>query len=305
MVRKLVSIGMVLLAIVGLLVGCAPAGAPSPTPAPPKAATAATPAAARPANPELILATTTSTQDSGLLDVLLPVFEKQTGYKVKPIAVGSGQAMTMGERGEADVLLVHAPDSEKKFMESGHGVDRRLVMHNDFVILGPREDPAKIKGEQLAIAALKKVAAAKAVFVGRGDNSGTDQLEQKLWQLASLNPKGQSWYQQTGQGMGATLNVAAEKGGYTISDRATYLANKKNMKLDILVEGDKSLLNVYHVITVNPKKSDKINAQGAIAFADFMVAKATQDAVAKFGIDKYGQALFFPDAGKKDEEVGG
>ena len=305
MVRKLVSIGMVLLAIVGLLVGCAPAGAPSPTPAPPKAATAATPAAARPANPELILATTTSTQDSGLLDVLLPVFEKQTGYKVKPIAVGSGQAMTMGERGEADVLLVHAPDSEKKFMESGHGVDRRLVMHNDFVILGPREDPAKIKGEQLAIAALKKVAAAKAVFVGRGDNSGTDQLEQKLWKLANLDPKGQTWYQQTGQGMGATLNIAAERSGYTISDRATYLANKKNVKLEVLVEGDKSLLNVYHVITVNPKKSDKINAQGATAFADFMVASATQETITRFGVDRYGQPLFFADAGKKDEEVGG
>lgn len=303
--RKLVSIGMVLLAIVGLLVGCAPAGAPSPTPAPPKAATAATPAAARPANPELILATTTSTQDSGLLDVLLPVFEKQTGYKVKPIAVGSGQAMTMGERGEADVLLVHAPDSEKKFMESGHGVDRRLVMHNDFVILGPREDPAKIKGEQLAIAALKKVAAAKAVFVGRGDNSGTDQLEQKLWKLANLDPKGQTWYQQTGQGMGATLNIAAERSGYTISDRATYLANKKNVKLEVLVEGDKSLLNVYHVITVNPKKSDKINAQGATAFADFMVASATQETITRFGVDRYGQPLFFADAGKKDEEVGG
>ncbi len=305
MVRKLVSIGMVLLAIVGLLVGCAPAGAPSPTPAPPKAATAATPAAARPANPELILATTTSTQDSGLLDVLLPVFEKQTGYKVKPIAVGSGQAMTMGERGEADVLLVHAPDSEKKFMESGHGVDRRLVMHNDFVILGPREDPAKIKGEQLAIAALKKVAAAKAVFVGRGDNSGTDQLEQKLWKLANLDPKGQTWYQQTGQGMGATLNIAAERSGYTISDRATYLANKKTLKLEVLVEGDKSLLNVYHVITVNPKKSDKINAQGATAFADFMVASATQETITRFGVDRYGQPLFFADAGKKDEEVGG
>jgi len=305
LVRKLVSIGMVLLAIVGLLVGCAPAGAPSPTPAPPKAATAATPAAARPANPELILATTTSTQDSGLLDVLLPVFEKQTGYKVKPIAVGSGQAMTMGERGEADVLLVHAPDSEKKFMESGHGVDRRLVMHNDFVILGPREDPAKIKGEQLAIAALKKVAAAKAVFVGRGDNSGTDQLEQKLWKLANLDPKGQTWYQQTGQGMGATLNIAAERSGYTISDRATYLANKKNVKLEVLVEGDKSLLNVYHVITVNPKKSDKINAQGATAFADFMVASATQETITRFGVDRYGQPLFFADAGKKDEEVGG
>lgn len=282
------------MAVSALLVSCAPASAPS-----------STPAAARPANPDLILATTTSTQDSGLLDVLLPLFEKQTGYKVKPIAVGSGQAMTMGERGEADVLLVHAPDSEKRFMEAAHGTDRRLVMHNDFIIIGPAEDPARIKGEMLAASALRKVAAAKALFVGRGDNSGTDQLEQKLWKLANLDPKGQTWYQQTGQGMGATLNVSAEKSAYTISDRATYLANKKNLKLEILVEGDRSLLNVYHVITINPRKSDKINAPGAMALADFMVSKATQETIARFGIDRYGQPLFFPDAGKEDEEVGG
>jgi len=188
----------------------------------------------KPGNPDLILSTTTSTQDSGLLDVLLPLFEKQTGYKVKPIAVGSGQAMTMGERGEADVLLVHAPDSEKTFMANGHGTDRRLVMHNDFIIIGPAADPAKIKGEKTAVSALQKIAEGKVLFISRGDNSGTDQLEKKLWKTANLTPKGQSWYQETGQGMGATLNVAAEKTGYTISDRATYLANKKNVNLDIL-----------------------------------------------------------------------
>ena len=254
---------------------------------------------------EIILATTTSTQDSGLLDVLLPTFGKQSGYKVKPIAVGSGQAMTMGERGEADVLLVHAPDSEKTFMAAGHGTDRKLVMHNDFFIIGPADDPAKIKGEKSATEALKKIAAAKWVFVSRGDNSGTDQLEKKLWKATGTTTTGETWYQQTGQGMGATLNVAAEKSGYTITDRATYLANQKNLKLEVLVEGDKSLLNVYHVITVNPQKSDKINVGGAKAFSDFMVAKDTQDTIAKFGVDKYGQSLFYPDAGKKDEEVGG
>lgn len=259
----------------------------------------------KPANPELILATTTSTQDSGLLDVLIPMFEKQTGYDVKPIAVGSGQAMAMGERGEADVLLVHAPDSEKKFMQANHGTDRKLVMHNDFIIVGPTEDKAKIKGEKAALDALKKLADSKATFISRGDNSGTDQLEKKLWKLTKIEPKGQAWYQETGQGMGATLNVAAEKSAYTVTDRATYLANKKNLKLDILVEGDKVLLNVYHVIMVNPNKSSKINVQGAKAFSDFMVAKDTQETIAKFGLDKFGQALFFADAGKKDEDVGG
>lgn len=267
---------------------------PSPTVAAPQAA-------AKPANPELILATTTSTQDSGLLDVLVPAFEKQTGYRVKTIAVGSGQAMSMGERGEADVLLVHAPDSEKKFMEAGHGVNRQLVMHNDFVVVGPPSDPAKIKGTKAAKDSLKKIADAQAIFISRGDNSGTDQLEKKLWGTA---PKGQSWYQETGQGMGQTLNIASEKGAYTITDRATYLATKKNLQLDILVEGDKDLLNIYHVIQVNPAKSDKINAAGAKAFADFMVGKDTQDTIAKFGVDKFGQPLFFSDAGKKDEEVG-
>ncbi len=254
---------------------------------------------------ELILATTTSTQDSGLLDVLLPMFEKATGYKVKPIAVGSGQAMTMGERGEADVLLVHAPDSEKTFMAAGHGTDRKLVMHNDFIIVGPADDPAKIKGERSATEALKRIAAAKGVFVSRGDNSGTDQLEKKLWKATGTTTTGENWYQQTGQGMGATLNVSAEKSAYTITDRATYLANQKNLNLVILVEGDKSLLNIYHVITVNSQKSDKINVQGAKAFSAFMVAKDTQDTIAKFGVDKYGQPLFYPDAGKTDEEVGG
>lgn len=299
--RKQVTIAMALLIIATLLAGCATASTTSPTPASGQAAGSAAPAAPRPANPELILATTTSTQDSGLLDVLIPMFEQQTGYKVKPIAVGSGQAMTMGERGEADVLLVHAPDSEVKFMNAGHGVNRQIVMHNDFVIVGPPADPAKIKGTKASKDALQKIADAKAIFISRGDNSGTDQLEKKLWGTA---PKGQTWYQESGQGMGQTLNIASEKGAYTVTDRATYLATKKNLQLDILVEGDKSLLNIYHVIQVDPKKSDRINAQGAKAFADFMVAKATQEKIAKFGVDKFGQPLFFADAGKKDEEVG-
>ncbi|MCW5852343.1 MAG: substrate-binding domain-containing protein [Anaerolineae bacterium] len=278
--------------------------APATATTAPTAAPTTAPAAAKPANPDLILATTTSTQDSGLLDVLIPRFQTQTGYVVKTVAVGSGQAMTMGERGEADVLLVHSPDAEVKFMEGGHGTKRLLVMHNDFIIIGPPADPAKIKDIKSSVDALKKIADAKALFLSRGDNSGTDALEKKLWGQAGSVPKGQTWYQETGQGMGATLNVANEKEAYTITDRATYLARKKDLKLDILVEGDKPLLNIYHVIPVNPTKSPRINAAGGQAFADFMVASDTQKFIAAFGVDKYGTALFFPDAGKSEAEVG-
>ena len=288
------------LGVVALMVGAIGCSSPS-APAPSTAPVTIPP---KPANPELILATTTSTQDSGLLDVLVPQFGQKTGYKVKTIAVGSGQAVTMGERGEADVLLVHAPDSEVKFMQAGHGINRKLVMHNDFIIIGPQADPAGIKGVATAVDALKKIAAAKANFISRGDNSGTDQLEKKVWKTAGVDAKGQSWYQESGQGMGATLNIASEKSAYTITDRATYLATKKNLSLNILVEGDPILLNIYHVIQVNPQKSSKINADGAKAFADFMVAPETQQIIAKFGVDKFGQPLFFPDAGKSEAQLG-
>jgi tungstate transport system substrate-binding protein len=253
----------------------------------------------------IILATTTSTQDSGLLDVLIPVFEKKTGYFVKTIAVGSGQAMTMGQKGEADVLLVHSPAAEKKFIDEGYGVNRRLVMHNDFVIVGPADDPAGIKGMKSSPEALKKIASKGALFVSRGDNSGTHAKEKALWKQAGVNYEGEKWYQQTGAGMGQTLNVAAEKKGYTLTDRGTYLALKKNLaNLPILVEGDASLLNVYHVIEVNPAKWPKVNAKGAKAFADFMVSRETQDIIRTFGVDKFGSPLFFPDAGKKVEDLG-
>jgi len=261
-------------------------------------------ASAAPKMKTIILATTTSTQDSGLLDELLPRFEKSTGYFVKTISVGSGQAMKMGEKGEADVLLVHSPDAEKKFVEQGFGVNRRLVMHNDFIILGPASDPAKIKGVKSAREALKKIAAANALFLSRGDNSGTHALEKKLWKATGLKYEGNKWYQQTGLGMGQTLNVAAEKNGYTIADRGTYLAVKKNLGLDILVEGDASLLNIYHVIQVNPAKWPKVNAAGAKAFADFMVAKRTQAIIKTYGVKKYGAPLFFPDAGKDPKTLG-
>ena len=252
----------------------------------------------------IILATTTSTQDSGLLDVLLPIFEKKTSYFVKTIAVGSGQAMAMGQKGEADVLLVHSPAAEKKFVAEGYGINRRIIMHNDFIIVGPAEDPAKIKGMRSASESFKKVSAAKVLFMSRGDNSGTHSKEKAIWKAAGINPEGEKWYQQTGLGMGQTLNVAAEKKGYTLADRGTYLALKKNLGLDILVEGDAILLNIYHVIEVNPAKWPKVNSAGAKAFADFMVSKETQDIIKTFGVDKFGSPLFFPDAGKKEEELG-
>jgi tungstate transport system substrate-binding protein len=251
----------------------------------------------------IILATTTSTQDSGLLDVLVPLFEKESGFQVKTISVGSGQAMKMGEKGEADVLLVHSPDAEKKFMADGFGFSRRLVMHNDYIILGPAADPAKVKGANAA-EAMKRISQTGALFASRGDNSGTHAKEKGLWKAAGVNPEGQKWYQQTGLGMGQTLNVAAEKKGYVLTDRATYLSLKKGLGLEILVEGDGKLLNIYHVIELNASKWPKVNAQGGKAFADFMVAKKTQEIIGRFGVDKFGAPLFFPDAGKKPESLG-
>lgn len=261
-------------------------------------------AAAPPKQKNIILSTTTSTQDSGLLDVLLPVFEKKTGYFVKTIAVGSGQAMAMGQKGEADVLLVHSPAAEKKFIADGYGINRRLIMHNDYVIVGPPSDPAGIKGLKSAFQAFRKIAATNALFMSRGDNSGTHSKERAIWKAGGIPPEGQKWYQQTGLGMGQTLSVAAEKKAYTLADRGTYLALKKNLGLDILSEGDAVLLNIYHVIEINASKWPKVNADGARAFADFMVSEQTQKVIKTFGVDKFGSPLFFPDAGKKEDELG-
>lgn len=251
----------------------------------------------------IILATTTSTQDSGLLDVLVPSFERESGYQVKTISVGSGQAMKMGEKGEADVLLVHSPDAEKKFMADGFGSSRRLVMHNDFIIVGPAADPAKVKGVTAA-EALKRIAQTGSVFASRGDNSGTHAKEKGLWKVSAINPDGQKWYQQTGLGMGQTLNVAAEKKGYTLTDRATYLSLKKGLGLEILVEGDGRLLNVYHVVEINSARWPKVNVAGGRAFADFMVTKKTQEVIGRFGVERFGAPLFFPDAGKNPSALG-
>lgn len=251
----------------------------------------------------MILATTTSTQDSGLLDDLLPVFTRDKGWTVKTLAVGSGQALELGRRGEADVLLVHSPAAEMKFMAEGKAGQRRLVMHNDFVIVGPADDPAGIKGTD-SVDAMKKIAAASAVFISRGDDSGTNAKENDIWAKAGITPKG-AWYQSTGQGMGATLRVADQKGGYTLSDRATYLAQRDTLQLQILSEGDPSLLNVYHVIEMTTKAGSRVQPDAAKAFADWIVSPAIQQRIGEFGKAKFGQPLFTPDAGKDEASLGG
>jgi tungstate transport system substrate-binding protein len=250
----------------------------------------------------VILSTTTSTQDSGLLDVLVPLFEKQTGYSVKTISVGTGQALALAARGEADVTLAHAPSVEKKYVAEGKMNNRRLVMYNDFLVIGPETDPAKIRGEKRVVAALKRIAEAGARFVSRGDKSGTHVLEQSLWKAAAVTP-GAPWYIESGQGMGATLGIANDRQAYTLSDRATMLVFSKRVDLRPMVEGDKLLLNIYSVMEVNPANSPKVNTAGGRAFADFMLAPETQAVIKTFGVEKYGQPLFVPVAGKKDEDL--
>ncbi len=253
---------------------------------------------------ELIVASTTSTQDSRLLDVLLPLFEEKTGYHVKLIAVGSGQALAMAERGDADALLVHVPEAEKELLDKGVVVNRRLVMHNDFVIVGPEEDPASIRGSGSAVEALRALFEAGAPFLSRGDDSGTHRLELKLWEEAGLWPRGQPWYEESGQGMGATLQIANQRRAYTIADRGTYLSQRENLDLAVLVEGDPLLLNVYHAMQVNPERFDGVNSEGARAFVEFMVSEEAQEVIRTFGVEEFGEPLFFPDAGKAEADLG-
>ncbi len=266
-----------------------------------------TPTVTKPSNPTLILATTTSTRDTGLLDVLIPLFQSQTGYTVQTVAVGSGAAIALGQAGNADVLLVHSPSAELTLMGTGAGTNRVLVMHNDFVIVGPASDPAGIKNMTSASAAMKKIADSKSTFVSRGDVSGTNTFELSVWTGLGITPAGQSWYLSTGQGMGATLIVADQKNGYTVADRGTYVAFQKSISLVLDVNGtqvDPSMINVYHVIQVNSTMYPKVNAAGAKAFSDFMVAPAIQQIINTFGLITYGSALFTPDAGKTDADLG-
>ncbi len=278
---------LVVLLLLGLVAGCAKKQAQAPQPP-------------SPANKTVILSSTTDVQDTGLMDALIPTFESQTGYTVKPIYNGSGQAIALGAKGEADVLITHAPSAEKPDVDNGTFINYQLLMHNSYVIVGPPDDPAKIKGLS-ATAALKKIAAAKAVFVSRGDNSGTNMEEKTLWKQAGVTPSG-SWYLDAGQGMGPTLLLASQKTGYTLTDLSTYLAEQKNISLAILVQGGKALTNIYHVMQVNPAKFSKVNADGAKAFEDFMVSPAAQQVIANFGKDKYGQPLYYADAVKSGSQ---
>jgi len=255
-----------------------------------------------PASRMVILSTTTSTQDSGLLDVLVPMFEQATGYSVKTISVGTGQALTLAARGEADVTLAHAPALEKKYVAEGKMLNRRLVMYNDFVVIGPAEDPARVKGLPAA-EALRRIAATAARFVSRGDKSGTHLLEQALWKHAGIEPK-PPWYIESGQGMAQTLGIANDRRAYTLTDRGTYLVFQKRVDLPVLVEKDRPLLNIYAVMEVNPANGPRVNAAAGKAFADFMVSPAVQSVIRTFGVGKYGQPLFVPIAGQREEEVG-
>jgi tungstate transport system substrate-binding protein len=251
--------------------------------------------------PDILLATTTSTQDSGLLDALIPDFEKRTGYRVRTSAVGTGAALAIGAKGDADVVLVHAPPAELDFMAQGNGDRRLLVMHNDFIVVGPPADPARIKGKS-ALDALKTIAGAHAAFISRGDGSGTDILEKSLWKQAGIAPA-RPWYVESGTGMGQSLTVASEKKAYVVTDRGTFLARRGDLALEILVEKDPPLINLYHVITVNRAKFPRVNREGADAFAGYLVSPPAQEIIRVFGMDKFGQPLFFPDAGKRDEDV--
>jgi tungstate transport system substrate-binding protein len=247
----------------------------------------------------LILATTTSTQDSGLLDELVPAFEAESGADVKTIAVGSGEAVELAARGEADVVLAHSPAAEETLMASGTAGKRRLVMHNDFVIVGPAEDPAGIRGHT-PTEAFKRLAGGDAPFVSRGDESGTHAAELRRWEDAGVVPPARA-YVETGQGMGATLRVADERGGYTLADRGTFLAQPGD--LEVLVEDDSSLLNVYHVIDMTERAGEHVNAADAEAFADWIVSAEAQQRIGEFGVERYGEPLFVPDAGKRLAEM--
>lgn len=247
------------------------------------------------ARASIILATTTSTQDTGLLDVLVPMFERERGIDVKVIAVGTGAALRMAGEGNADVVLVHAPAAEQKYVEAGDLSEGHLVMHNDFVLVGPADDPAGVKKET-SIAGAMKAVAARGIFISRGDQSGTHLEELALWHDAGIDPRALARREETGQGMGATLNVADQKRAYTLTDRGTYLALRRRLQLALLFQGDASLRNIYHVYIVNPAKHPKAKAIEARQFAAFVVSPAVQRAIGAFKREEYGEPLFFPDA---------
>lgn len=252
----------------------------------------------------VILATGTTPYDTGLLDELVPLFERETNYRVKVIPVGTGQALEMGRRGDADVVLTHDPDSEEQFVADGFGINRRLLMHNDFVIVGPEDDPAGVRRANDAVTAMRAVFQSEAAFISRGDDSGTNKRELSLWAALGVDPAGQAWYDVAGQGMGATLQVASQRGAYALSDRGTLLALRNVLDLDILFEGDPVLLNTYHVMQVNPERVEGLNDDAAAAFVEFLVSEDAQALIGSYGVAEFGEPLFLPDAGRTEAELG-
>ncbi|HJV46263.1 MAG TPA: substrate-binding domain-containing protein [Bacillota bacterium] len=277
--------------LLGLLIGC------SSAPKADKAAQDTSKPAAQATDSkdkEITLATTTSTQDSGLLDYMVPIFEKQTGIKVKVVAVGTGQAIKIGQDGNADVLLVHARSQEDKFVQDGYGVDAYDVMYNQFYLVGPEKDPAGVKNVKTAAEALKLISDKKSTFISRGDESGTHTKEKSIWKAVGINPEGE-WYVKAGQGMGATLQMADEKGGYTLTDEATFLSHKGKLGLQVVLQGDPLLFNPYGIMKVkSTKKSDS-----ADQLIHFFVDENGQKLISEFGKDKYGKGLFVPSAKKR------
>jgi len=244
---------------------------------------------------KLIIASTTSTQDSGLFDVLIPAFEKNSGYNVKVIAIGTGEAIEYGKRGEADIILVHSKIDEDKFMQEGFGLIKKDVMYNEFIIVGPKEDPAKIKGMKEAVDAFLSIAKSESIFVSRGDGSGTNKKELLIWEKVGFKPSGDN-YIETGQGMAETLKIADEKQGYTITDNATWYSLKENLDLDELLSGDEILFNPYSVIAVNPEKHPNLNLnyKGAVEFINWITSKEGQEIIKNFGLSQYERPLFYP-----------
>lgn len=287
-IRKLSVIGLLLLSI--FMVACSS----SKTTDAPKPDDNTPPVVAK---SEIILSTTTSTENSGLLDYILPKFTEDTGYDVKVVAVGTGQALKMGEDGDADVLLVHAKSSEEEFVKAGHGIERFDVMYNDFILLGPNEDTLNLaeQANKDIVKAFSLINEGKQTFVSRGDDSGTHKMELDLWKEANVEPQG-DWYVEAGQGMGAVLQMTNELNGYTLTDRATYLSMMDKLDLKVVVEGDTKLFNQYGVIAVNPEKNDKINHDGALAFVEWMLSDNGQQLISEFGKDTFGQSLFIPNA---------
>lgn len=296
--NMLVALWIVVL-VLGGLAGCAPAPAPAEPgelEAPPEPTATVVPTLRASTPDRLILATTTSTQDSGLLDVILEDFRAQFNVEVDVIAVGTGQALQIARDGNADVVLVHARAQEDEFMAAGHGVRREDVMYNDFVIIGPAADPAGIQGLTSASEAFAKIAEAGATFISRGDKSGTHSKELAIWKQLDMEPAG-DWYLSAGQGMGEVLTMTNEQQAYTLSDRGTYLSRtKEGIDLVVLVQGDAILLNPYGVIAVNPNKGPQINAELANQFIDWMISVPVQQMIAEFGVADFGEPLFVPDS---------